>query len=454
MECPSRARQANPAHGAGGTIRFDSPPQVDGLGYTVELDLDQNGSFGDAGDVVSTDDLDSAGGNSFAWDGKDAGGAAPGCGSYAYRVRSTLAEVHLTQDDVERSEGTQIQRLSLPSDPALGDPFAASYNDVDPYKGVAITNSSPSAVDQGTSGPTFHAWSTTGPGGTGNADFVDTWMRLPESSAAGTLQVCVPAPPPPPPPGGSGEVSVDKRASDGRVTLGDTVTYRLVARNNGSDEATGVVVEDRVPSKLDVRSASSTEGDCSVQGNRVRCGVGTLAAGQEATVTVRAVAIEAGVSTNTGIVISDPCPRCGSEPAEATDPAKVTIVKPKLRLAKTAARAKVRAGGIVNYTIRVTNPSKRAVLGVRTCDHLPAGLVAVKASPEVKISKGRYCWTAKRIGARRSQSYELNVRALPGAAGRIVNRATASAAGARNTARAARAIQVLPRQAAGGGVTG
>jgi uncharacterized repeat protein (TIGR01451 family) len=199
-----------------------------------------------------------------------------------------------------------------------------------------------------------------------------------------------------------------------------------------------------------VRSASSTQGDCDVSGNRVRCEIGTLASGAEATVTLRAVAVEAGQSTNTGIVVAERCPAAQCD----TDPARVTIVKPKLRVAKTADKARVRAGGLVSYTIRVTNPSKAAVRNVRTCDHLPAGLVAVKASPKVKVSEGRYCWTAKRIGAGKSKSYELTVRTLPGAAGRTVNRATASSAGVRDTARAARAVRVLPRQAAGGGVTG
>jgi uncharacterized repeat protein (TIGR01451 family) len=176
--------------GSGGTLGFTAPPQMDGLEYTVEIDLNANGSFGDTGDVTATGDLDSAG-NAFAWDGRDATGALPACGSYAYRLRATLAEVHLTQSDVETSGGTLIERLSLPGDPALGDPLAASYNDVDPYKGVAITNTSPDAVSEGASGPGFHAWSAS----TGNADFVDTWMRLPEVSSSGTLEVRCPEPP-------------------------------------------------------------------------------------------------------------------------------------------------------------------------------------------------------------------------------------------------------------------
>jgi uncharacterized repeat protein (TIGR01451 family) len=114
----------------------------------------------------------------------------------------------------------------------------------------------------------------------------------------------------------------------------------------------------------------------------------------------------------------------------------------------------VRAGGIVTYAIRVTNPSKAAVRRVRTCDQLPAGLVPLKASPTVRVSKGRYCWTARRIGARKTKRYELTVRALPGMAGRTVNRATASSRGVRRTARAAAAVRVLARRVAGGGVTG
>jgi uncharacterized repeat protein (TIGR01451 family) len=336
---------------------------------------------------------------------------------------------------VEISGGTEIERLSLPSDPALGNPFAASYNEIDPYKGTAATNASPSAVADGTSGPTFHAWSAN----SGDQDYVDTWMRLPEVVSSGTLRVLCP-----------GEVSVEKRASDGRVVVGDTVTYRLVAQNNSAGQADGVVVEDRVPSKLDVRSASSTQGDCEVAGNRVRCEIGELAPGAAATVTVRAVAVEAGQSTNTGIVVAERCPAAQCD----TDPAKVTIVKPELGLTKRADDARVEAGEIVTYVIRVTNPSRRAVRQVRTCDHLPAGLVAVSATRGVKVSKGRYCWTAKRLGAGKTKRYELTARTLPGAGGRTVNRATADSPGVRSTSRVARAVRVLPRQAAGGGVTG
>jgi uncharacterized repeat protein (TIGR01451 family) len=180
--------QGATAQGSGGTISFASPAPMNGLGYTTEIDLNHNGTFGDSGDVIdNTADLSSAG-NSFAWNGRDPNGLTPACGSYAYRVRATVAEAHLTQGDVEQSGGTQIERLTQPGDPALGDPFAASYDDIDPYKGTPVTNATPAAVDQGVSSPTFHAWTAN----TGNDDLVDTWVRLPEAVASGTLRVCLP----------------------------------------------------------------------------------------------------------------------------------------------------------------------------------------------------------------------------------------------------------------------
>ncbi|HEX2071894.1 MAG TPA: hypothetical protein VHF90_09645 [Thermoleophilaceae bacterium] len=265
------------ARGAGGTIGFSSPAQMEGLDYTVEIDLDQSGTFGDGSDVVDDSGELSSGGNSFAWDGRTADGAMPECGTYPYRVRSTLAEVHLTMSDVESSDGTQIERLSLPGDPALGDPFAASYDDIDPYKGTAVTNASPSAVEGGTSGPTFHGWT----GSSGNVDFVDTWMRLPELVAAGALEVrCAqePVDPPPetpvgPPPGvpvgppparapdagrarQRARLVLRKRVDRSRVRAGSRVTFAIRARNHSRGVARRVRVCDRLPAGLVVVRAT------------------------------------------------------------------------------------------------------------------------------------------------------------------------------------------------------
>lgn len=135
--------------------------------------------------------------------------------------------------------------------------------------------------------------------------------------------------------------------------------------------------------------------------------------------------------------------------------AVVTCVrKVRLAVSKTADKRTVAAGGRVSYMISVRNPGDGTARGVQVCDRLPAGLVALRAQPQGETSQGRHCWRAKRIEARSTKRYELTVRVLPGASGRKVNTVTVTGAGVRGTARSAPAVRVLPRQMAGGGVTG
>jgi uncharacterized repeat protein (TIGR01451 family) len=247
---------------------------------------------------------------------------------------------------------------------------------------------------------------------------------------------------PPPPPPTRFSVTLTKTVSDSTVTVGDTVTYTMVARNNGPDAAPDRVVTDTLPSRLDARSASSTQGICTVTDNDVRCAIGTLAAGQAVTITVRAVAIRAGDAIN-GAHIND----CTAPPPCATVPVK--IVKPRLKLTKVVSRKTLRPGQTATYKIRVRNPSERVLRKVKVCDDLPSGLAFVKATPKAKLSKGKYCWPAKRLGAGKSKTYRMTVRALQGTSGRKVNTATATSPDAR-TKRAKRAVrviggQVLPR---------
>jgi uncharacterized repeat protein (TIGR01451 family) len=184
----------------------------------------------------------------------------------------------------------------------------------------------------------------------------------------------------------------------------------------------------------------------------MRCSLGTIAAGAKVTITIVAKHKQARCAQRNAA--SGTAAGTDATPADNLDTVRICAAKIRLRLTKVADRSAVAAGGLVSYTIVVANPSEGTARNVRICDHLPAGLVALKASPRVTVSEGRYCWMAKRLGAGESKRYELTVRALPGAAGRTVNTATASSRGVRSTARAARAVRVLPRQAAGGGVTG
>jgi uncharacterized repeat protein (TIGR01451 family) len=251
---------------------------------------------------------------------------------------------------------------------------------------------------------------------------------------SGSSEVCTTPPPPPP----SAKVTIDKTASDNRVWVGETVTYQLVVKNEGPGVATSVKVDDPVPGSLDARSATSTQGNCSLAGNNVHCELGTLAVGQTATITVQAIAEEVGDTTNTAKVDSA---SCTTHPCDE-DPEKVTVVEPRLRLTKQVSKRVLRAGQTTVYTIRVSNPSGVRLRNVRTCDRLPAGLVYVSSKPKAKLSGGQHCWTVKRLGAGQSRTYKVTVRALRGTSGRKVNTATATSPDAKR-AQAKRTVVVI-----------
>jgi uncharacterized repeat protein (TIGR01451 family) len=255
--------------------------------------------------------------------------------------------------------------------------------------------------------------------------------------------------PPVPPP--AHDLSISEGVSRSRITVGDTVIYTLVAKNAGPDAASDVKVTDTLPSRLDARSASSTRGTCSLKGNAVSCSAGTVPVGQSVTVRIRALAIKSGTATDAAKVV----PPAGSSDNAANNATRVTvkIVKPTLGLTQALSRTTLRAGQTATYTIKVRNPSKRSVRNVRVCDDLPSGLVYAGSTPRAKLSNGKYCWTARTLAAGRSRTYRLTVRALSGAGGRKVNRASVSSSSV-NADTATGAIRVLPARAVRGGVTG
>lgn len=287
--------------GSGGTIAIDAPA-LRGEEFTVKLDLDRDGTFGGGDDVEYTGTMGSTGA-SVAWGGRDSTGAVVPCGvSYPFQATSTLPGMHLVQSDTNAEAGTQIERLSLPLDPLLGNPLAANYDDIDPYKSTAVTSAVPSAVSEGTSGPTFHAWT----GQTGHADFVDTWASSHPVDGTGTLEVKCPPPststppstsppttstppsvtppsttsppasappastePPANPPrhhakpkqhkhhphqaqDGPPRLSLTLDATTGRARPSSVIGYRITVRNSGASAARNVKVCDQVPAGQEV----------------------------------------------------------------------------------------------------------------------------------------------------------------------------------------------------------
>jgi uncharacterized repeat protein (TIGR01451 family) len=357
--------------GSGGTISFTSPPPMAGLGYSVLIDTNRNGSFGDGPDFVNdTPDLAASGTNAFAWNGRDGAGNVPACGDYQYQVRSTLAELHFTMSDVEFSGGTRLERLSLPNDPALGNRFAASYNDLDPFKDGGnhpVTNAVPiTQINGDSSVPGFHAWGA-GPGepnGTGNLDYIDTWAQLPEVQTSGTLRLLCADP------------QVVKSADPSPAVPGEDVTFRLEVKNNGPDTATNVVATDDLPDTVTFKSASQ---GCAEAGGVVTCSLASLAAGATHTFEIVA-AVPSSVTeclANTATVTnSTPDTNAANNTSTICTPTKG---RSGVTLTKAASATTVAPGGQVMYTLVVQNNGPSDDPGVNVTDPLPAGMTLVAA---------------------------------------------------------------------------
>jgi uncharacterized repeat protein (TIGR01451 family) len=116
------------------------------------------------------------------------------------------------------------------------------------------------------------------------------------------------------------DLSVVKSADLTKVTVGQTVSYRVAIRNAGPNDATGVTVNDLLPANLSFISATPSAG-----GYDPATGVwavGGLAKAGTATLIIRAKATAAGERTNTALVSSN---ERDLDPADNTDTVKICV---------------------------------------------------------------------------------------------------------------------------------
>jgi uncharacterized repeat protein (TIGR01451 family) len=102
------------------------------------------------------------------------------------------------------------------------------------------------------------------------------------------------------------DLSITKTDSPDPVAQGNNLTYTITVTNNGPNEATGVSLNDNLPSSSDIDfvSVSTTKGTCQHSGNAVTCDLGTVANGANAIVTIVVKTKKSGTLSNTATVSS------------------------------------------------------------------------------------------------------------------------------------------------------
>ena len=228
------------------------------------------------------------------------------------------------------------------------------------------------------------------------------------------------------------------------VVVGELVTFHVVVENRGDGPAEDVVLVDTPVFDVDVVSVDVSQGTCEA-GPPPTCALGTIPAGGKVTITVGIRPQEPGLLRN-GVAATGPSAETGN--ANNGDVAGVVVRDrgASVRITKRADRRRMRPGGKVVYTIRVTSRGPETARNLRICDFLPRGMQAVRA-PGGTIRGQRVCWRRAKAKVGRQLRYQVQARAT--LAGPPVRVNPVAVAGANFAARVAAArVRVIGGQRA------
>ncbi len=195
--------------------------------------------------------------------------------------------------------------------------------------------------------------------------------------------------------GGSPNLSITKTASATSVTRGEQLTYTIVVSNTGTQAAQNVTVTDNLPNlnagSLTVNSTHSTIGTCS-SNDPVNCNIGTLNAGQSATITIVVTVGSATTSCSNSTSIMNTATVSSSNAGSQTSTGVQTNVNcpgtANLAITKTASASSVTRGDTLTYTITVQNTGSAAAQNVSVTDNLPNLANGTLALGNITTSQG------------------------------------------------------------------
>lgn len=192
---------------------------------------------------------------------------------------------------------------------------------------------------------------------------------------------------------GTADLRIDKTGPTTAVA-GTTITYSIVATNDGPTDATQVSVADNLPDGIQVLTATSSVGTVNIPASAqdttaaniedLIVTVGALANDAIATITITALVLPAFRSNLVNVASVSTANTTLVDPTTNNSDTVTTTVSPTvdLRVQKTAATTIV-AGNQLTYTMTVTNVGPSQATNVRLTDVLPAGVTFVSGSSSV-----------------------------------------------------------------------
>jgi len=180
---------------------------------------------------------------------------------------------------------------------------------------------------------------------------------------------------------GSADLSLDK-TGPANVVAGTQLQYVITVTNGGPSVAHDVVVNDTLPAGVSFVSVTPSTGSCTngqPTARDVRCGLGNMASGASATVTIVAFVapdvVPGTILFNEAVVFSataDP------DNDDVRDSVSTTVTgSANLSVTKGDSPDPVLAGNKITYTITVSNAGPSTAQNVMVTDTLPAGTTYV-----------------------------------------------------------------------------
>jgi uncharacterized repeat protein (TIGR01451 family) len=228
------------------------------------------------------------------------------------------------------------------------------------------------------------------------------------------------------------DLAVSKQTDKPRPGLGETITYTVTLRNNGTATATGVEVTDTLPANVTYVSASAAGGTSfTPSGTPVTGGVWsvpTIAAGQSLVLTITATAAATGVQYNTVTITKSDVwdPNDANNTSNTpTDPQSADLF-----VSKTVNDPTPNVGDTVTFTVTLENLGPSSAENVTLEDLLPTGLQYVSHT----ASTGGYVpatgiWTVGTVAANETNTLTIVATVKTPASGQALpqkNTATAT----------------------------
>ena len=188
-------------------------------------------------------------------------------------------------------------------------------------------------------------------------------------------------------PGSSIDLSLTKRVLGNNTSpvTGDIVSFEIVVKNDGPNTATGIVVEDLLPSGLQfVRYNSSGIYDATTG----EWNVGTLANNDTKILFIEAEVLSSGDYENCAEIIAADQTDSNSTPNNGItteDDYACAGIVPQVDvdvvISKTVDNSTPNIGDVITYTIQAENNGPATATGLIITDVLPTGLTLVSATP-------------------------------------------------------------------------